>query len=191
MEPVIEFTSTTPSTTLIYACGKCETIPSRIGIAAERAAAERCCLCERCGTATRGPYTTLCEECQAEDRAVRETQARDRELGLPEVDYDGGQVLYNDNFFPDLDECLLAHDGEDMTEAVIHPCDESRVGMPDVIDYIEEQTNEEFEESEWTLNPGDVAALRDVLAAIEGPQIWRPRLDVRLKRTWLAEGGPS
>jgi hypothetical protein len=185
MIPVIEFRCVNREAQPMYACGHCRMLGAVIDRNNDRQAAEKCCLCENCGTRPREQYRTLCAECVHAAQERRETELRDRLNALPEEEYTGGHVYWDGTFYDDLELALDMIDEDDLPSAIIHPCDEGTATLPDLVSYVEEYFADQFD-GEWVLPKDDEKILSDVVRQISPPRIWIPRENVRLTRSWLS-----
>jgi hypothetical protein len=179
-EPVTEFRSAEHEAVLSM-CPSCGT-PKL-----SREEAATCCVCPGCGAPTQSRYRLYCEGCLAKERHAQVEQLRIKKLALPVVDYDGGPVFVDsiDHFYADLDSAAdaLRDDGHDLATVIVHPCDTSRVSVPDIHSFVDESWGEQFEEGEWgSLSAEAHSAIEDLLEVLEKerPVIWLPRLSERL-----------
>lgn len=189
MKPVIEFQCVDGEAKPMYACGHCRMLGRAIDRNNDRQAAERCCLCENCGAAPRERGRVLCAECDRARREQHESELRKRLNALPEVDYTGGPVYWDDEYYSDLETALDVMSEDDLASAIIHPCDEDVATLPDVVSYIEERLAEQFDTPDGPyLSENDEKVLSDVMRLLSPPRVWIVRDTVRLSRSsrsWL------
>lgn len=170
---VIEFTSP-DSPTVLYACGLCGFTTATN----ERAAS--CCLCVRCQKPVEARFSTMCQDCSADDHRARQAQRRAKAMERPVVEHDGPVWVADTEHFYDYAQAAaeaLYDDGIDPTTALVHPCHEGKVPVPDLHSYVDEAWGEEFEDGFYDgLSRKADEAITVCVKALEAcaPTCWTP-----------------
>lgn len=179
---VIEFTSP-DSTTVLYACTWCELLHPRN----DRAMAERCCVCTRCGGRVEKIGWTACEPCRDAAHVEREAERRAKYLALPVVDDDGGMVYVEDQgrWYECLDAAreALVDDGIDLSTVIVFPGIKGVAHTPSIAQLVEEHWGEQFEDPYDCSLPReavDALTAAEKMAIEHAPVMWEANTKVRV-----------